>query len=195
MANRDVALGLSGVVVGVLLGAGSVHFTQEASLSASSVDEVAAYFDVEVEDAEEASARNVQRRDMEEQAEDNARMLRKARKAKNQKSETHDSAPVQPSDACDIAKNLTQRMGLALQTVIPAQQEFEKFTNPLQVVLDNIEKDYCGSSETEDVGSVETVEEAAAQPVDNDCEQYEEGSRRQILCIGNEREGLPYTGE
>lgn len=44
MANRDVALGLCGVVVGVLLGAGSVLYTQDATLDASSTD-VASAFD------------------------------------------------------------------------------------------------------------------------------------------------------
>jgi len=44
MANRDVALGLTGVVVGVLLGAGSVLYTEDATLGASSTD-VASAFD------------------------------------------------------------------------------------------------------------------------------------------------------
>ena len=197
MANRDVALGISGVVVGVLLGAGSVHFTQEASLSASSVDEVAAvYFDLDESDGEKVSARNVQRREMEEQTKENARAQRKAARAKNQGEETHDSAPAQPSDACDIARNMTQRTWLAIDSIFPAEQEFQKFTDPLRIVLGNIEKDYCGTEATEDVGSAtESAKRTAPQNVDNDCEQYEEGSRRRTICVGNEIEGLPYTGE
>lgn len=194
MANRDVALGLCGGVVGVLLGTGSVLFAQEVSLSASAVDQVAAvYLDLNTADTEDAKARNVQRRVLEKQAEDNARAMRKAARAKEQEG-THESAPAQPASSCDVARNLTQRMGLAIQTAIPVQQEFERFTDPLYVVLDNIEKDYCDSFVEEDAAAQAAMESAVPMVVDNDCEQYIEGSRRKTLCVANEREGIPYIG-
>ncbi|MBI3332224.1 hypothetical protein HYZ99_04715 [Candidatus Peregrinibacteria bacterium] len=66
MANRDVALGLCGVVVGVLLGAGSVLYTEDATLGAASTD-VAAYFDLDRGDRanvrEDAGARFLERLD------------------------------------------------------------------------------------------------------------------------------------
>ncbi|MBI3332223.1 hypothetical protein HYZ99_04710 [Candidatus Peregrinibacteria bacterium] len=195
MANRDVALGLCGVVVGVMLGAGSMLYAQEATLSASSTDEVAAvYFDVP---EEPPTARDIDRIRVDEETSRSHAEMRRLNRPNMNATEPHESAPVLPDDACDVAKNLSARMTLAIDTVIPRQEDnnYTIISSNLKVVLRNIVTDYCGSEQEAAAAEEDTGYQRSAAPVrvDNDCEQYEEGSNRLAKCLGNQLENRPYV--
>ena len=127
MANRDVGVSICGVVVGVMLGAGSVLYAQDATLSANSSD--VAYRGQDIEGAELYKARNVERLKLEDVRNDagqNAHRLER----KTGEDTTHESAPAVDVSTCGVATAIVARLSNVVTSIIPAQQEFEKFLNP-----------------------------------------------------------------
>lgn len=106
MANRDVALGLSGIVVGILLGAGSVLYTQDATLGASSTDLASAFDQLIPRDSRDRVRQDAGGRFLDDQrsnrdgdAAPEASRVKKSKKSKAA-SDVHRSADV--SDSCAL---------------------------------------------------------------------------------------------
>ena len=192
MANRDVGVSICGVVVGVLLGAGSVMYAQDMLLNASSTD--VAYRGMQVENADELKARDVRAKVLgqERDARENAARVKKPKASAG----THTAAPVDQS-ACGVAKAAAARFNQAIN-VIPNEQtdRNQEFRSKLGGETKSIVEDFCGSPKEE--GSTEETSEdhsaAPEAPTDNNCEQYGEGSVREAKCLGNQNEGKPYIG-
>lgn len=145
MANRDVALGLSGVVVGVLLGAGTIHYSQEASVTRRT--EVAAFYNVDTSDTADKKARPISDQVEEDTMRaNNNRLLKEKNERERMENESAPEAPhAAPDNNCDTSLNVRARMLLALQTMVPQDVESQLLVEPLKIVLDNIVKDYCGT--------------------------------------------------
>ena len=192
MANRDVGVSICGVVVGVMLGAGSVLYAQDATLSANSSD--VAYRGQDIEGAELYKARNVERLKLEDVRNDagqNAHRLER----KTGEDTTHESAPAVDVSTCGVATAIVTRLGNVVTSTIPAQQAFEKFRKPIMSALSAVQSDYCGSGETVEAVEVQMDKPSAPKEVENDCydsDKYAPGSKRQAGCLGNQNDNIQY---
>ncbi|HLD71378.1 MAG TPA: hypothetical protein VI873_02060 [Candidatus Peribacteraceae bacterium] len=192
MANRDVGVSICGVVVGVMLGAGSVLYAQDATLSANSSD--VAYRGQDIEGAELYKARNVERLKLEDVRNDagqNAHRLER----KTGEDTTHESAPAVDVSTCGVATAIVARLGNVVTSTIPAQQAFEKFRKPIMSALSAVQSDYCGSGETVEAVEVQMDKPSAPKEVENDCydsDKYAPGSKRQAGCLGNQNDNIQY---
>ncbi|MEK7590671.1 MAG: hypothetical protein AAB489_00480 [Patescibacteria group bacterium] len=194
MANRDVGVSICGVVVGVMLGAGSVLYAQDATLSATSSD--VAYRGVNF-DARDYNARNVEAKQRAAASDINDKASRPVKRKSEEPS--HEAAPVDLS-ACGVARAIVARMSDAINSTIPNEQtnNYSAMRIALGTVLSAVETDYCGSNDTAEVEEAAPMKKAAPQKkVDNDCgnrDLYVPGSRQHTLCLGNELEGTQYIG-
>ena len=123
MANRDVALGLCGVVVGVLLGAGSVLYTQGSTASVSGTD--VAYVNISHADrANQPNARAAAKKIDHTQVAPEAGRFERVRKAV--KSMVHPSASTNDCmDAVALIKAATpadQRYNSILTAIMAAEK-------------------------------------------------------------------------
>ena len=194
MANRDVGISICGVVVGVMLGAGSVLYTQDAPLHASAT-QVAAYFGNVDTDA--ARARNVEAA-QEEQAQADA-LREKAATVKEVAPAEHKAAPALDLSACGVAKAIAARLNAAVDAVIPVQQDRANGaaqSSALHAIAANVVTDYCGtaSMQSAPASTTDTPFVKPEKQVDNDCEQYLAGSTRRTICEGNQLQGKTYIG-
>ena len=188
MANRDVGVSICGVVVGVMLGAGSVLYTQDAALG--SLTDVAYRGDdsISAEEAYDLKARDVR----------TPRLLQDKKRAVNTDAgwptpfqgesveETHSAAP--SNSACDVAKANAARVG----SKIPNNQD-EVYGN-LRKTLDQLVLDYCGSEQEEAaVEEKADYKKAAPKRVNNNCRKlFSVGSVRFSHCKGAEQAGEDY---
>ena len=179
MANRDIGISICGVVVGVMLGAGSVLYTQDAALG--SVTDVAyrgGDDSISAEERNELKARYAVPR-AKEQARDRE-VLKDARwptPFQGESDETHSAAP-SSSSACDVAKANAARVG----NQIPNNQD-EVYGN-LRKTLDTLVLDYCGSKEEEAAVEAKVDYKKAAAPGKRDCSQFAPASVRYTDCMG-----------
>ncbi len=184
MAHRDVGVSICGVVVGVMLGAGSILYAQDSVLSGTSSD--LAYRGQDTEGAEEFRARNIERI----QREDSEAAARAARRARS--SETHEAAPfVAPVEMseCDVTADIITRMALARSFIIPNDQRYSELNNQLAAVEAQIYEDYCGSGEAPE--EMEETKSAAPRVIDNNCEQCRGSQLRE--CEGSQEKNQVYV--
>lgn len=197
MANRDVGVSICGVVVGVMLGAGSVLYAQDATLSANSSD--VAYRGQTVRDnrfigdADDYKSRNTRQTEYERKVAADKKNAQRLDRDTDE-GDSHQAAPEVDVSTCGVAAAIVARLSNVVTSIIPAQQEYEKFLKPIKSALGAVETDYCGSGETVEAVEVKMDKPSAPTKVDNDCEQYEAGSRRQAVCLGNEAKGQDYLG-
>ena len=190
MANRDIGISICGVVVGVMLGAGSVLYTQDAALG--SVTDVA-YRGLDQDVRAVIDPSKLKGRDVR-----TPRLLLDKKRAVNpdagwptpfqgEPEETHSAAP-SSSSACDVAKANAARVG----NQIPNNQD-EVYGN-LSKTLDQIVLDYCGSEEEEAAVEVKAnYKKAAPKKVNNNCTKlFSVGSVRFSHCKGAEQAGEDY---
>ena len=177
MANRDIGISICGVVVGVMLGAGSVLYTQDAALG--SVTDVAyrgGDDSISAEERNELKARYAVPR-AKEQARDRE-VLKDARWPTpfqgDSVEETHSAAP--SNSACDVAKAIAARLK------IPAQQD--QVYGRLRFERDSAVTDYCGSEQVEAAVEVKADYKKAAAPGKRDCSQFAPASIRYTDCMG-----------
>ncbi|OGJ55418.1 hypothetical protein A2706_01690 [Candidatus Peribacteria bacterium RIFCSPHIGHO2_01_FULL_51_35] len=108
MANRDIGISICGVVVGVLIGAGSVLYTQDPAVG--SLTDVA-YRGWETRhdrvNARAFNARNIEKSQQEQtlHLKNAPRLERKAAEQEN----VHTAAPVQSAD-CDVAQYVSDQV-------------------------------------------------------------------------------------
>ena len=180
MANRDIGISICGVVVGVMLGAGSVLYTQDAALG--SVTDVA-YRGLDQDVRAVIDPSKLKGRDVR-----TPRLLLDKKRAVNtdagwptpfqgEPEETHSAAP-SSSSACDVAKANAARVG----NQIPNNQD-EVYGN-LSKTLDQIVLDYCGSKEEEAAVEAKVDYKKAAAPGKRDCSQFAPASIRYTDCMG-----------
>lgn len=185
MANRDVGVSICGVVVGVMLGAGSVLYAQDATLSATSSD--VAFRGINF-DASDYDARSVADRKQGDAVEHANRPERKAND-----SSSHTAAPVDLS-TCGVARAIAARFEMAIKSTIPNEQSDRNLQNrnSLLGVSSAVVSDYCGSGDSTDaVGDVQMDKGSAPTKVDNDCEKNC-GFLERAKCEANQEKGLQY---
>ena len=108
MANRDVGVSICGVVVGVMLGAGSVLYAQDATLSANSSD--VAYRGQTVRDnqfigdAEDYKARRVKAEHIRQTQDDNGQDAKRPTRDTDEDT-THEAAPTVEDVRNDAGQN------------------------------------------------------------------------------------------
>ena len=173
MANRDVGIALSGVVVGVLLGAGSILYAQGAALGADTF----AYTPYDY------SARKLNRDSVE----------------KHNKEQMKKAAPTQvvPTIA-DIVDSKTckgaQALKAALEKILPQNdyrylEEWAKINTAVDAVCGNMVKP---AAPVDDATGIVPVKKTETKYVDNDCEKFTVGGPRYAACMGAEAQGQQY---
>lgn len=190
MANRDVGISVCGVVVGVMLGAGSVLYTQDASLNAAaSSDEVAAYWNLD--EARDSNARNIEKRTREQVGArklelKDAPVYEQAKPAADEQ----DAAPA--ATDCGIASAILDRMDSAIRSTVPAEEGAggnDKIQrDALLSVSATIRDEHCNPSDASEKDAVkESVKPAAKskRQVFNNCPQWAPGSIRRGKCDAN----------
>ena len=119
MANRDLGISICGVVVGVLIGAGSVLFTQDAALgTVTSVAYRGQETHRERADARAYNARNVEKSHNEQSASNPAKFKAPRMERNVEDTEVHEAAPVVTYE-CDIAQSIADKVS----PFIPNEQD------------------------------------------------------------------------
>ncbi len=181
MTHRDVSLSLFGLVLGVILGAGSLAYVQHSSLDASVV--------ALSSDLHRAPTANYNtRRGI------NARGIPLNPEPKNfayptVKPEQSSSsvAPVtEEVTTCTAVRKAVEKIRTVYKAVIPVNVGTTDLRAKMEAVLSRAVADECGEQPTTAApAATQTTVESEVTPVDNHCENYPQSARRTQCFISN----------
>ncbi|MDO8649059.1 MAG: hypothetical protein Q7R81_04740 [Candidatus Peregrinibacteria bacterium] len=190
MANRDVSISICGVVVGVMLGAGSVMYAQETTLGTEGDPVV--YRDAP--DADQYTARKL--RDRENQAPTLRDVAGTASRVKApKKGSTTGTESATPMTECDLVSAVVNELADASLAGIPLQEKnYGEIRTAIKTARDAIIDRHCMESADTDSAPIEASDETTkrAAPAINDCDAYAPGSVRRAKCEGNSEDGNRY---
>ena len=174
MKTSDTGIVLSGVVVGILLGAGSLLYMNGGTLGASTND---------------VSYQRLRPRDIVEQQ-------LKAHEAKTagQNVQKMENTAVVPSDDCTKTTVAIKELMTKVNYWVPNNIKNTQSRTEIQKAADTIIARACPAPEPTSMKK-DTAPMKAAAPtvkVDNDCEQFERGSTRYEKCRANTQENKTY---
>jgi len=201
MNNNPTGIGVCGVVVGIILGAGAMVYTSDysvrANLTGSLLSAQTVVFrgmDIEV-DRQFYSKRAVTERYLEEHG--SAEVLEGTPQRNTVRTPAVEPVAEPRTDACQEPIDLKAKvLGL-----IPIADSYERLRVKVSMAFDQTVQ-YCEerTAQVQASKASETQVKSAAQAVspkprvNNHCEQYDKTSQRYTRCIGNEREGQRYIG-
>ena len=176
MQNRDAGIALCGVVIGVLLGAGSLLYAQGASLGADSQD--VAY--------KRITPRDVIQQQLKSHA---AGTVQKGTQAAN--------TVAAPSADCMTATAVVKELMSKVNYWIPNNLVNTQRRSEISKAGDAIIVRYCPAPATSMKKDASTTNMKAAAPVKihNDCTVYEQGSTRYNKCKASNAKNKVYTGD
>lgn len=184
MANRDIALSVTSVMLGVMVGAGSVMYAQ----------------DIETTDGGAVAYRQAERAERFKKRHISDMMpgpdVSKTKRLKK-KEQMELVAPEEAKSTCDVVKSIVAELSGIVFRVVPDNQKNTEIRMKLKNAFDKVTRDHCANEDTsagQGAGAEEEkkMKRAAPKRVDNDCEQYEAGSVRATKCKANELLDLPY---
>jgi hypothetical protein len=195
MAHREVSIAICGAVVGVILGAGSLSFGQDSSLTGLSLEDVLRTRRA-TELTENARARRVSERF--ERGEVGVSPVDRNSYPTVKDTATQQSSSSSVAKDATICSSVTEVLDLiaaAHKKYIPGGNDarYNLLRQNLEKTIEQLRanKEYCDGSEkahnaaTED----EAMEEST---VDNRCERFTPGSERYTVCRLYQRKGQLY---
>lgn len=177
MQNREAGIALCGVVVGVLLGAGSLLYAQGASLGA---------------DAGDVAYERIRPRDT-------VKRLRAAHPSGlvEKKAEKTETIVAVPSEDCAMTTGIVKELMSSVNYWVPNNVQNTQRRAEIKKAGDAIIARYCpaaASTSMKKDAAAPSMKAAAPVDVDNDCEQYEVGGIRYNKCMANEAKNKSYNG-
>ena len=182
MANRDIALSVTSVMLGVMVGAGSVMYAQDITTTDGGTG---AYRQAERD--ERVKKRHIS--DMMPGPD-----ISKMKKLKR-KEQMEIVAPEGVKTTCELVKSVVAELSDIVFRVVPDNQKNTEIRMKLKNALDKVTRDHCANEDTSAGQGAEEekkMKRAAPRRIDNNCEQYEAGSVRATKCKANELLDLPY---
>lgn len=202
MAQTNSGIGVTGVVVGLILGAGAMLYTQGYSLQAQVVSsDLVAYRGLTVDAIGDYKRRTV-RNNYDQQRSSLIRTRTPSRPTKTI-SPTRTVTPV-PQKTVPTVMPLTGDCAIKVGAVEVAREKVLSLIPrrgslfSLHVMVDNAFNESIEDCVSPTVQkAVQPVQRMNAKPkprVNNHCEQYQYGSPRYTKCVVNERQGQRYQG-
>jgi|GEM_PF-4398154 len=184
MARRDVSVTVCSVVVGILLGAGSVLYAQESTASATRVTFRELPSNI---NPQQFKSRHLPEKMI-------APKVPKANTIKGRTPEAPASEGEKSLTTCELVKKIVSDLSTVILGVIPNQQNFTAIRTKVQAAFDKAVSDNCAAGAPSEAVPVKSeMKKAAPRSVDNDCGQYDPDSVRYTKCRANELLGKPYS--
>lgn len=206
--NREAGIGVCGVVVGIILGAGAILYTSDYSVSADLAGTLirgmtVAYRGADIDfDRDYFKKRAVSDRDSStrtpSQVVTEPRLPRTPLRVNEQ-----DTRSVQPDAKCLAKLRVIAQVREAVQRLVPSTSDYTKLTQRITAALNDATQECVQEIRTQQ-SPVQDLEQQkpssvskTARPtlrVNNRCSQYGVGTQRYTRCLVNEREGQRYVG-
>ncbi|MCF7844877.1 MAG: hypothetical protein K9M03_03565 [Kiritimatiellales bacterium] len=195
MKNNQTGIGICGVVVGMIIGAGAIvytqHYTVVAHLAGSiiGVEYLTAFRGIDPPLGREYQKRAISAF---ERLSNKAEIVTEPRYPLTpQKTEP----TVQVSDQCAETNRVVYQMREAAKRIIPKTSKYTQFQAQIDAVLNGVAQD-CKPVVVHEQAMVPAASKSVTPKprVNNHCEQYDKQSQRYTRCVANEREGQRYQG-
>lgn len=191
MAHRDVSVAICGAVVGVILGAGSLAFSQDVTLQGSVTQDVI--------QSRRASVQTYRQRNVYERYEDGQLEIHKPDRSgaptvkPDETSSSSASSPAQELTICSAVREVLSTVGEAHDQFIPVNITNTAMRRGLDAVLESLRTDarYCQPEDA--VEASQSDEQAAVKTVNNRCDTIaKKGTVRYTICKIFETQGKKY---
>lgn len=179
MANRDVSIGICGVVVGVILGAGVLAFSDGTAVQAT----VAPVAYRVIPKGGVIPRRQVQGT---VQPVDRSR----APTVKDVVVPAEETPVVTEETPCTIAGDIVKEVAAANDKVLPVNIKNTAIRQTLRETLEGILLKYCKDQHA--AAATSSSSASSVEPRDNDCHRFVEGTSRYNQCRVNETQGKSY---
>ena len=196
MKDKEISLGVCGVVVGLVIGAGAVMYGDSYSSEASLLGEEVAFRGMDIEfDRQAYKRRAVRERD------NRTRLSALERKKAEQRRKQQTPKVTPPPQREVMSAECMQKVPLVSSLkkevlgLIPSTLDYSRVKQSVSIAFNNALSGCLAKNR----GGQETVSIARhgvtpVPRVDNGCEQYGRHTQRYTRCLGNERRGQRYVG-
>ena len=197
MAKNPTGIGICGVVVGMIIGAGAIMYTQHYSVVARLAGSLIGQESFLVfRGIDPPLGSEYKRRAIStfERLTNNASQI--VDTPRYPQTPAKEQPAVQVSTQCDETVRVVAQMREAAKRIIPGTTKYAQLRDQIAVTLNKAEQDCKAVEEVREQAMVKTaVIPVKPKPrVNNHCEQYDKTSQRYTRCLVNEREGQRYVG-
>ena len=201
MAKNPTGIGICGVVVGIIIGAGAImytqHYTVVAHLAGMLVGEesLLAFRGIDPDLGDTYKRRAIVTF---ERLTNNASGIVDTPRYPTVPTQGEEETTVEATAQCEELQRVVVRMREAAKRIIPTTSLYTQLRAQMTAVFEGSLQE-CPIVEVQEQAMIQvkkTNTPVQAQPrVNNHCEQYEKTSQRYTRCIANEREGQRYVGK
>ncbi|MBU0767085.1 hypothetical protein KKF55_04905 [Patescibacteria group bacterium] len=196
MTNNQTGIGICGVVVGMIIGAGAIVYTQHysvvAHLAGSIIGEefLVAFRGIDPPLGSEYKRRSIS---VSNRTTNVSKIVTEPRYPL---SPTKVQPTVVVDSKCAEKMRVVSQMREVAKRIIPTTYQYIQLSNQIAAALDSASQDCKPVVIQEQAMTSSAVTPVKPKPrVNNHCEQYDKQSQRYTRCLVNEREGQRYVGK
>jgi len=198
--NREAGIGVCGVVVGIILGAGAILYTSDYTVKADLAGMLLRGFEVAYRgmdadfDRDYFKKRAVSDRDRAERAP--AQVVTQPRLPRTPSRVEPEAQPVQPDPKCLAKLRVIAQVREAVRRLVPSTSDYTKLTQRITSALNDATKECVQEIRAQQFKKPSAVSKAVRPTprVNNRCTQYSKDTQRYTRCLGNESQGQRYVG-
>jgi len=197
MAKNPTGIGICGVVVGMIIGAGAIMYTQHYSVVAHLAGSILGQESLfAFRGIDPPLGREYKRRAIStfERLTNNASQIVDIPRYPPSPAKVQPT--VQVSTQCDETLRVVAQMREAAKRIIPSTTKYAQLREQITAALKSASQDCQQVIVHEQSNASPTVVPVRPQArVNNHCEQYDKQSQRYTRCLVNERRGQRYVGK